>query len=171
MMIGPFASHSHGNEEDEDGGVKYGFAILGGFSASNEPELSHFAILPRVDISLYRCFGMELEGNFACFDIEEEKDFFLLGFNVNILVKPFQWGWGSLFILGGAGLGYDNSGGEVKEIGNSGVVGILQTGTGFDFNIWKGWILRGEYRYQHISDPFKGDVGFNTHNFIFGVFF
>ena len=68
-------------------------------------------------------------------------------------------------------MAYHNNDGEVKEIGDSHIAGILHGGMGILFKMGKGWALRGEYRLQHISDPFKGDLGINTHNFIVGVSF
>jgi hypothetical protein len=59
----------------------------------------------------------------------------------------------------------------VREIGDSHIAGILQGGRGIDLGIEKGWILRGEYRFIHISDPLKGDLGINTYSFILGVSF
>jgi hypothetical protein len=58
-----------------------------------------------------------------------------------------------------------------REIGDYHVAGVLQGGTGIYLPMGKGWLLRGEYRFQHISDPFEKDVGINTHNFILRVSF
>lgn len=42
---------------------------------------------------------------------------------------------------------------------------------GIEYWIAKGWPLRGEYRFNHVSDPFKADTGINTHNFMLGFSF
>jgi hypothetical protein len=88
-----------------------------------------------------------------------------------ILFKPIRWGKGAFFLIGGGGFAYNNNNGKVKEIGYSHIAGILHGGAGIDLILGKGWVLRGEYRLIHISDPLKGDLGINTHNFILRVSF
>jgi len=165
LIIGSLISPTFGEEDKK---VTYGLGILGGFRTAS-PRLSHYAILPRMDIFLHRNWDLEFEGNFSRYNIREEKDLVVLGTNVNILFKPLQGGWGALFILGGAGLGYDNSGGKVREIGDSHLGGVLQTGVGICIALGKGWLLRGEYRFHHVSEPFKRDTGLNMHDFILGI--
>lgn len=167
-LIGPFISLSY---SEENGKVKWGFSILTGINAKSKPDLTLLGILPRAELALHKNWDLELEGNFSYYAIKEEKDLYLLGTNANILFKPIQWEKGNLFLLGGGGLAYHNNDGEVKEIGDSHIAGILHGGMGILFKMGKGWALRGEYRLQHISDPFKGDLGINTHTFIIGVSF
>jgi len=131
-----------------------------------------YGFLPRVDLALHRNWDLEFEGNYSYWNISSEKDLYFLGVNGNILFKPIQRNWGSLFLLAGGGLGYDNAGkNRVDEIGDSHCGGILQTGVGIYYNLGKGWALRGEYRLNHISDPFRKDEGLNTHIFLFGISF
>jgi len=57
-----------------------------------------------------------------------------LGLNANILFKPIQWNRGSLFLIGGVRLAYSNNGsGEVRDIGDSHIAGILQIGSGIQY--------------------------------------
>jgi opacity protein-like surface antigen len=105
-------------------------------------------------------------------------DLYFLGVNSNILFKPIPGRWGSLFLLGGGGLGYDSAGKRLNRgdsyiplIGDQHLGGILQTGAGMFFNIRRGTALRVEYRFYHISEPFKTDRGLNTHSLLFGISF
>jgi opacity protein-like surface antigen len=68
-------------------------------------------------------------------------------------------------------VGYDNSGGRVEEIGDSHFAGILQGGIGIFYKVGKRLILRGEYRFNHVSEPFRTDDGLNTHDFLLGISF
>jgi len=91
--------------------------------------------------------------------------------NVNVLFKPIQGDWASLFILGGGGIGYDDAGKRVSQIGDSHCGGILQMGAGVCYNLGKGLALRAEYRFYHISDPFRADRGLDSHNVFLGISF
>jgi opacity protein-like surface antigen len=51
------------------------------------------------------------------------------------------------------------------------VAGVLQGGGGVYLNIKKGLTLRGEYRFQHASDPFNANDGINSHTLVLGVLF
>lgn len=166
-LIGLLIFPSFGEEGKK---VTNGLGILGGFRTAS-PRLSRYAILPRIDIFLHRNWDLEFEGNFSRYNIRGEKDLVLLGLNANILFKPIEDKWGFLFLLGGAGLGYDNSGGKVREIGDSHLGGVLQTGAGICIALGKGWLLRGEYRFHHGSEPFRNDSGLNMHDFILGISF
>lgn len=154
--------------------LKWGLSILYGWDVKffhKQPDFKTFALLPRVDLALHKNWDLELEGNFSYSGVSERKDLYLLGGNANILLKPIQWRKGSLFLIGGAGLGYTNSNGRVEKLGDSHVGGLLQIGGGICFSLDKGLWIRGEYRYIHISDPFRSDGGLNSHNFLMGVSF
>ena len=99
------------------------------------------------------------ERDWCCFflDIAAQTDFYFVGENLNILFKPIQRKWGSLFVLAGGGLGYDSAGSKMSEIGNSGCGGILQTGVGIFYDTGKGLAVKAEYRSYHISDRFRRD--------------
>jgi hypothetical protein len=43
--------------------------------------------------------------NFSSWNIAKEHDLYFLGVDANILFKPIQRNWGSLFLLAGGGLG------------------------------------------------------------------
>jgi len=88
-----------------------------------------------VDWNLFRSWTSELEENFSCGDIPIQKNFYFLGMNVNVLFKPIQGDWASLFILGGGGIGCDDAGKRVSQIGDSHCGGILQGGQAFTI-IW-----------------------------------
>jgi hypothetical protein len=125
-----------------------------------------------VDVPITQNWEFEIEGNAAYYDISRTKDLYVLGLNTNILFKPFRWEGGEFFLLGGAGLGYDNNGdGEVDNMGDSHVAGVLQCGSGILHRVGKKLWFRGEYRFYHISDPFHRDGGINTHNVLLGVSF
>jgi hypothetical protein len=170
MMVGLLISHSYGEEASE---FKYGFSVFGGRGDAwhDRPHAEIYGLLPRADLVLYRNWYLEFEGNFSYWDISTEKDFYFLGVNANILLQPIQRKWGSLFILAGGGLGYDSAGKKVSEIGDSHCGGILQTGAGIYYNLGKGLAFRAEYRFYHISDPFRHDRGLNTHNALLGISF
>ena len=171
LMTGLLVSHSYGEEERK---VKYGFSIFGGAGDAlhNKPDSGVYGIFPRVDFALHRNWDLEFEGNFSYWDISGEKDLYFIGVNGNILFKPFQWTWGSLFLLGGGGLGYDSAGKNgVMEMGDSHCGGILQAGAGIYYNLGKGLAVRGEYRFYHTSEPFRNDTGLNAHLFLLGLSF
>ena len=106
--------------------------------------------------------------------MEDVNDLYVLGLDVNIVYKPIIWKPGSVFILGGVGLGYNNNNDHDKktwDIGDTHVAGIVQGGAGMTYSIGKGWWLRAEYRFHHISDPFINDPGINSHDSMLGVSF
>ena len=179
MMIGSVVSLSYG---DEDRKVRYGFSIFGGTGNvfSDEPRIMVYGFLPRVSLPLYKNWDLEFEGNSSYYDIRKMHDFYFLGVNSNILFKPIQKRWGSLFLLAGGGLGYDSAGKNLRHfhshyysyyIGDQHFGGILQGGAGMLFNIGRETALRVEYRLYHISEPFKTDRGLNTHTVLFGISF
>jgi opacity protein-like surface antigen len=167
-ILGSFVSQSYG---EEGSGLRYGVSIFGGVGDAwyNETEFTVYGVLPRVDVSLHRNWDLEVEGNYSYWNIRREHDFYFLGVDANLLFKPVQGKWGSLFLLAGAGIGYDSAGKRVKQIGDSHVGGILQAGAGSYYNLGKGWALRVEYRFCHISDPFRNDKGLNSHAVLFGI--
>jgi hypothetical protein len=169
MMIGFEVSDSRA---DEDRKTKWGFSFLAGTNVRDDPDFAHFALLPRAGWALHKNWDFELEGNFSYYFINKEKNLYLLGVNGNFLFKPIQWGKVTPFLMTGGGLAYNNNNnGNVWEIGDSHTAGILQGGAGIDYYMGKGLWLRGAYRFHHISDPFKYDVGLNTHSFILGFSF
>ncbi len=170
IAVGSTVSLSYG-AGDRD--LKYGFSTFGGTGDIFHKgiHVTMYGFLPRLDIWLHRNWDLEFEGNFSHFDIRREHDFYFLGINGNLLFKPLQGSWGSLFLLAGGGLGYDSAGSRVKQLGDQHFGGILQTGAGIFFKIGKDVALRLEYRLHHISEPFRKDIGLNTHNVLFGVSF
>ncbi len=170
VLVGLLISNSYG----EAGKTTYGASFSGGFTQDGRHYFTRWAFLPRVGLHLHRCWDLEFEGNFSFYNSSEVKNLFVIGLNGNILFKPVRWSRGCLFILGGAGLGYDNSTEDYHnawDIGNTHVAGTLQGGLGIEYSIARGWALRGEYRFNHISDPFRSDPGINTHNFMVGFSF
>ena len=170
FVTGFFVCHSYAEEESR---VRYGFSVLGGAGDAwhNETTLTVYGFLPRADVPLHRNWDLELEGNYSYWSIHKEHNLYFLGANANILFKPIQRDWGSLFLLVGGGLGYDSGGGRVKEIGGQHFGGILQAGLGFYYNLGKRLALRIEYRFYHTSEPFRSDHGLNAHTALFGVSF
>ncbi len=168
MMIGFEISDSRA---EEDGKTKWGISVLLGPNARGDLDFTHSALLPRVGLALHKNWDLEFEGNFSHYFINGEEDLYFLGVNGNLLFKPVQWGKVTPFLIAGAGLGYNNNSGFVWEMGDSHTAGILQGGGGILYDTGKGFWLRGEYRFHHISDPFERDHGLNTHSFILGVTF
>lgn len=170
LMAGSVVSHSYG---EGAGGIKYGFSVLGGAGDAwyHETDLTVYGFLPRVDLPLHKNWDLEFEGNYSYWNIRREHDLYFLGIDANFLFKPIQREWGSLFLLAGGGLGYDSAGERVPQIGDSHCGGILQGGAGFYYNLGKGLALRVEYRFYHLSDPFRNDKGFNAHTALLGVSF
>ncbi len=169
LIVLSMAFPSNGGEERK---IRLGFSLLAGPNADfihGRPTLTQLAILPRINYPLHRKWDFELEGTLSYYGIKHEKNLYVLGTNVNILFKPLEgkgWKW---FLVGGVGAGYNNSNGRIRYIGKSHVAGILHIGTGMDVNMGKGYFLRGEYRLEHLSDPFNHDEGINTHCFMLGV--
>ena len=167
-ILGCFVSLSFGEEKEK---VRWGLSVMGGGNAGEDPDQTLFAVLPRVGVALHRNWEIELEGNFSYYFIKDDKNLYLAGANANMLFKPVQWEGGGLYLIGGAGVAYNNSNGKVDEMGDSHVTGVLQGGGGVYLNIKKGLTLRGEYRFHHASDPFNHDDGINAHTFVLGVLF
>jgi len=167
-----FVSNSYGEEGEK---AKYGFSFLVGTPQKSMNGLTQWGFLPRLDVPLHENWDLEFEGNFSYYGINESKNLYLLGFHTNLIFKPIRWNRGFLFLIGGAGLAYNNNNSNedrgVRDIGDSHVAGILQIGSGIQYHIGKRWWLRGEYRFYHISDPFRKDSGINTHQFILGLTF
>jgi len=174
--IGSLLSDSYA----EDKKVRWGVSLGGGFNADfihHRPDVAIYTALPRVDIPLHRKWDLEFEGNFSYYDISHHSNLYFVGLNGNVLFTPFRWDWGSLFALGGGGLGYNSDGTKsvpglhAPLLGDSHLAGIIQGGIGITYNIGKGMALRGEYRLVHISDPTQRDSGINTHTFLVGISF
>jgi len=176
MMIGLLISYSYGEEKE----VRWGFSVFGGTGDAihSKPDMTVYGFLPRISLLLYKNWDLEFEGNFSYYAIRKVPDLYFLGVNSNILFKPIQERWGSLFLLGGGGLGYDSAGKRLNRddsntplIGDQHLGGILQIGAGMFFNIGRGTAVRVEYRLYHISEPFETDRGLNTHTVLFGISF
>jgi len=169
-MIGPLISHSYGEESRN---IRYGVSVFGGIGDAwhHETEFTTFGVLPRIDVALHRNWDLEVEGNYSYWNIWRQNDLYFVGVDVNLLFKPFQWKWGSLFFLAGAGIGYDSAGKRVEQIGDSHCGGILQAGVGLYYNLGKRIALRVEYRFYHLSEPFRDDTGLNSHTALLGISF
>ena len=177
MIVGSIISFSYAEEKR----VKWGFSILGGMGDAvySKPDMTVFGFLPRVSFPLHKNWDIEFEGNFFYYDIHKMDDLYFLGASNNILFKPIQERWGSLFLLAGGGLGYDSAGKKLEGddsdtvlFGDQHFAGFFNAGTGMFFNIARGTALRVEYRFYHLSEPFDtSDRGLNTHTLLFGISF
>ena len=175
IMVGSAVSRSFGAE---DRNVRYGFSVFGGAGDAwhKETDMTVYGFLPRIDLALHSHWDLEFEGNYSYWNITRVHDLYFLGVDANILFKPIQRNWGSLFLLAGGGLGYDSAGKRLKRdssylVGDQHFGGILQGGAGLYYNLGKGLALRVEYRFYHISEPFRRDTGLNTHNALLGISF
>jgi opacity protein-like surface antigen len=153
--------------------LRYGVSIIGGVGEvwHDKPDFTVYGVLPRIDLPLHKYWDLEFEGNYSYWNIESENNFYFAGVDVNLLFKPVQGSWGSLFLLGGAGIGYNSADKSVEQLGDTHVGGILQGGAGIYYNLGGRWALRLEYRFYHLSDPFKSDNGLNSHTALLGVSF
>jgi len=167
-FAGSFTPLCHG---DEKGNVQWGVSVLLGPNSRGHMDFTQSAVLLRAGLAIHKKWDLELEGNFSHYFIDGEKDLYLVGVDGNLLFKPVQWGKVTPFVIVGAGLAYNNNSGFVWEMGDSHAAGILQGGGGILYDTGKGFLLRVEYRYHHISDPFEHDHGLNTNSFILGVIF
>lgn len=169
-IFGTLISHSYGEEVSK---TKYGVSIFGGMGDAwhNETNFTVYGALPRIDVPLHRNWDLEFEGNYSYWNIRADHDLYFLGVDFNLLFKPIQRKWGSLFLLAGGGIGYDSAGKRVKQIGDSHCGGILQAGAGIYYNLGKGIALRVEYRFYHTSEPFRNDTGLNSHTALLGISF
>lgn len=102
-MFGTLISHSYGEEVSK---TKYGVSIFGGMGDAwhNETNFTVYGVLPRIDLPLHRNWDLEFEGNYSYWNIRAEHDLYFLGVDFNLLFKPIQGKWGSLFLLAGGGL-------------------------------------------------------------------
>ena len=102
VMTGSIISHSY---EEEVSRVKYGFSIFRGAGDAwhNEIDMTVYGFLPRIDLPLHRYLDLEFEGNYSYWNIRKEHDLYFLGVDANLLFKPIQRNWGSLFLLAGGG--------------------------------------------------------------------
>ena len=180
IIVGSIVSYSYGEEEKK---VKWGFSVFGGTGDAiySKAHLEVYGFIPRITLPLYKNWkkwDLEFEGNFFYYGIHKMPNFYFLGLSNNIVFKPIQERWGSLFLLVGGGLGYDSAGERLHRGSNSPLIGdqhfagFCHVGTGMLFNIGRGMALRVEYRLCHISEPFDtSDRGLNTHNVLFGFAF
>jgi opacity protein-like surface antigen len=167
-FIGCFSPLCYGEKK---GNVNWGLSVLLGPNARGHLDFTHSAVLPRAGLALHKKWDLEFEANLSHYFINGEKDLYLIGVNGNLLFKPVQWGKVTPFLIAGAGLAYNNNSGFVWEMGDSHTGGILQGGGGIFYDMGKKLLLRGEYRFHHLSDPFERDHGLNTHSFVIGVAF
>ena len=151
-------------------------------SIYSKTDMKVYGFLPRITLPVsknWKKWDLEFEGNFFYYDIHKMHDLYFLGLSHNLVFKPIQEKWGSLFLLVGGGLGYDSAGkrlhrggSEAPLIGDQHFAGFGNGGAGMLFNIGRGMALRVEYRFCHISEPFDtSDIGLNTHNVLFGISF
>jgi len=182
-IVGSIVSYSYG-EEEEERKAKWGFSVLGGTGDAihSKTDLMVYGFIPRMTLPLYKNWknwDLEFEGNFFYYDIHKMHDVYFLGLSSNIVFKPIQKRWGSLFLLVGGGLGYDSAGKRLSRgdsdaplMGDQHFAGFCHGGVGMLFNISRGTALRVEYRFSHISEPFDtSDRGLNTHNVLLGISF
>jgi hypothetical protein len=169
-IFAPFVSDSYGEEPRS---VRYGISVFGGFGDAwhIDPDLTVYGVHPRIDVALHSNWDLEFEGNYTHWNIRKGNNLYFAGIDINLLFKPIRRKWGSLFLLGGAGIGYDSAGKRVPQIGDSHCGGILQGGVGVFYNLGKKTALRVEYRYYHLSEPFRDDRGLNSHNALIGISF
>jgi hypothetical protein len=177
IIIGSTTCYSYGEENK----LKWGFSIFGGTGDAiySKPDMAVYGFLPRISLPLYKNWDLEFEGNFFYYDIHKMPNLYFLGVSNNILFRPINERWGSLFLLVGGGLGYDSAGKKLSHgdsgaplIGDQHFAGICDIGAGMLFNIGRGTAWRVEYRFYHISEPFDTtDRGLNTHTVLFGISF
>jgi hypothetical protein len=96
----------------EEKKITFGFSVFGRTDANfiyAKPDINILSVLPRAELKLHRKWSLELEGDYSYLAISREADLWTLGLNTNIVFAPFQWKWGSLFALAGAGLNYSSA--------------------------------------------------------------
>jgi hypothetical protein len=181
VIPGAIVSYSYGEEEQKR--TSWGFSILGGTGdAFCETHMREYGLLPRITLPLckdWKYWDLEFEGNFFYYDIPKVHNAYFLGLSHNIVFRPIQERWGSLFLLIGAGVGYDSAGkrlfrgnSESPLLGDQHFSGVVHAGAGVLFNIGRQTALRLEYRLYHVSEPFDTrDRGLNTHTVLFGISF
>ena len=181
MILGAIVSYSYGEEEEKR--TSWGFSILGGTGdAFSKTHMIEYGLLPRITLPLrkgWKYWDLEFEGNFFYYDIPKVHNVYFLGLSHNIVFRPIQEKWGSLFLLIGAGVGYDSAGqrlfrgnSESPLLGDQHFSGAVNAGAGVLFNIGRETALRLEYRLYHVSEPFDTrDRGLNTHTVLFGISF
>jgi hypothetical protein len=180
-IIGAFAPPSYGEEGERK--AKWGFSVFGGTgdAALRKIDIGTYGIIPRVTLPLrkdWKMWDVEFEGNFFYYDIRKMPNVYFLGLGTNLVFRPVQESWGSLFLLTGGALGYDSAGKKLFRgadsplLGDQHFAGSGYGGAGVLFNIGGGTALRVEYRFVHLSEPFDtSDRGMNTHNILLGIVF
>ncbi len=180
-IVGSIASHSYGEEEERK--ARWSFSVFGGTGDAvlSKIDTEVYGVIPRVTLPLFKdwkYWDVEFEGNFFYYGIHKMPNVYFLGLSTNLVFKPIQQRWGSIFLLVGGGLGYDSAGERLHRgsnpplLGDQHFAGFGQGGLGLLFNIGRGKALRVEYRFCHISEPFDtSDRGLNTHNVLLGISF
>ena len=180
MIVGSIVSYSYGEEEKKP---RWSFSVFGGTGDAvlSKIDMKVYGVIPRVTLPVRRDWKMwdvEFEGNFFYYDIHKMPNVYFLGLSTNLVFKPIQERWGSIFLLVGGGLGYDSAGERLHRgsnpplLGDQHFAGFGHGGLGVLFNIGRGKALRVEYRFCHISEPFDtSDRGLNTHNVLLGISF
>jgi hypothetical protein len=180
MILGSIVSYSYGEEEKK---INWGFSVFGGTGDAtlSKIDMKVYGFIPRITLPLrkdWKKWDVELEGNFFYYDIHKMHDAYFLGLSSNVVFKPIQGKWGSLFLLIGGGFGYDSAGERLHRgsdpplLGDQHFAGLGYGGAGVLFHIGRGMALRVEYRFCHVSEPFDtSDRGLNTHNVLLGISF
>ncbi len=181
MIVGSTASYSYGEEEERK--ATWGVSVFGGTGDAvlSKIDMEVYGIIPRITLPLrkdWKKWDVEFEGNFFYYGIHEMPNVYFLGLSTNLVFKPIQEKWGSIFLLIGGGLGYDSAGEKLHRgsdsplLGDQHFAGFGQGGLGVLFNISRKTALRVEYRFYHLSEPFDtSDRGLNTHNILLGLTF
>ncbi len=181
MIVGSIVSHSYAEEEKKKG--TWSVSVFGGTGDAvlSKIDMEVFGLIPRITLPLckdWKKWDVEFEGNFFYYNIHKMPNVYFLGLSTNLVFKPIQEKWGSIFLLVGGGLGYDSAGERLHRgtnpplLGDQHFAGFGQGGLGVLFNISRKTALRVEYRFYHLSEPFDtSDRGLNTHNVLIGISF
>lgn len=175
---------SYCNAEEEEKKITWGISVFGGTgdAVHHNADMEVYGLIPRMTFPFYKKWKLdfEIEGNFFYYNIHKMHDVYFLGLSHNFVFKPIRERWGTLFLLVGAGIGYDSAGKRLKRaavlddplLGDQHFAGFFHGGAGILYDMGRGMALRLEYRFSHISEPLDtGDRGMNTHNILFGISF
>ena len=152
----------------EEPRLEYGLSLLGGWGSEDNENIYLYAAYPRFGWFPFKRWLLELEGNISLYRV---KSIDMTGFGLNGLIsyELLQFDGWSTFLAGGAGLLHLDVD-ERRDIGSAEVVGLAQAGFGIKLPVGRKTLLRFEYRFQHVSDPFtSNDGGINYHCLVLGI--
>lgn len=155
-------------EEDNKFRYEYGLSLLGGYGDEDGTDVEYYAAYPRWGWLFRNRWELEFEGNIGHYRFDS-VDSTSLGLNGIVVYEFFRFDGGTAFLAGGGGLFYLDLD-ERPQLTDGSLLGLAQGGLGLRLQVGNETLLRLEYRFQHVSDPFETtDRGLNYHCLVLGI--